>query len=119
MEFLADVLLAAGALGAAVYCAILSRRLTRLTRLETGMGGAIAVLSVQVDDMTRALQQARAAAQESSGTLEQVTMRAEQAAARLELLLAALHDLPEPAAPALARRRRMRPRSGAGLEPAQ
>jgi len=90
------MLLGAGALGAAAYCLVLSRRLAAFTRLESGMGGAIAVLSAQVDDMTRALDRARGAATDSADALEGRTRRAEQVAERLELLLASMHDLPEP-----------------------
>lgn len=95
MALIADFLMAAGAFAAAVYCLVLSRRLQRLTRLEDGVGGAIAVLSAQVDDMTQALKQARAAAQNSEATLITQTARAELAAERLSLMLAAMHDLPE------------------------
>lgn len=95
MELIANVLLAAGAFGAAVYCLVLSRRLSRFTQLENGMGGAIAVLSAQVDDMTRALGQAQTAAGDQTARLEGLTRRAEAAAARLDLLVASLHDLPE------------------------
>jgi len=41
MVFIADILLAAGALSAAFYCFVLSRRLRRFTDLEKGVGGAI------------------------------------------------------------------------------
>jgi hypothetical protein len=95
MELIADILLGAGALGAGLFCYVLSRRLAAFTTLETGMGGAIAVLSAQVDDMTKALEAARKAAGESSRTLTGLTARAEQSAERLELLLASLHDLPD------------------------
>lgn len=94
MDLIANVCLAAGAFGAAFYCHILNRRLRNFARLDSGMGGAIAVLSAQVDDMTKALQAARAAATESAGALEERIARAEAAAHRLELLLASLHDLP-------------------------
>ena len=99
MTMIADFLLAAGAFGAAFYCYVLAGRLRRFTTLESGMGGAIAVLSAQVDDMTRLLDQARTAAGGSASRLEELTARAEGASARLELLVAALHDLPEPGAP--------------------
>lgn len=99
MDLIADILLVAGALGAAFYCYVLAGRLTAFATLESGMGGAIAVLSAQVDDMTRALEQARGAAAGSATRLEALTLRAEGAAARLELLLAAMHDLPGPAEP--------------------
>ncbi|MEZ5777409.1 MAG: DUF6468 domain-containing protein [Paracoccaceae bacterium] len=95
MELIVNILMGAGALGAGFYCMVLSRRLSALNRLESGMGGAIAVLSAQVDDMTKALETARATAGESACTLRTMTERAEAAAARLELMLATLHDLPD------------------------
>ena len=96
MALIADILLGAGALGAALYCIVLSRRLHRLTHLESGMGGAIAVLSAQVDDMTKALDRAQAAARSSVTRLESQTLRAEQVSDRLDLVLASMHDLPDP-----------------------
>lgn len=100
MQLIADILLAAGAFGAAVYCYILAQRLKRLQTLETGMGGAIAVLSAQVDDMTKALETARGAADNQVQTLEAITDRGEAVATRLELLLASMHDLPTETKPA-------------------
>ena len=98
MVLIADILMAAGSFGAAIYCYVLSGRLKKFTTLETGMGGAIAVLSAQVDDMTRALENARKAAHGSADGLAALTNRAESVAGRLELLVASLHDLPDPAA---------------------
>lgn len=95
MNIVADFLLGAGAFGTAIYCYILAGRLKRFSTLESGMGGAIAVLSAQVDDMTRALDRARLAAASSAESLESLTARAESVAGKLELLLASLHDLPE------------------------
>lgn len=95
MGVLADILLVLAALGATVYCVVLSRRLSRFTDLEKGVGGAIAVLSAQVDDMTATLRSAQTAASESATSLGDLTGRAEDAARRLELLVASLHDLPE------------------------
>lgn len=94
MELIADILLAAGAFGAGLYCLVLSRRLKAFNQLETGMGGAIATLSAQVDDLTRVLGTARETATESGRRLDEMTGRAEAAARKLELMLAALHDLP-------------------------
>lgn len=96
MELIADALLASGAFGTAVYCFVLQRRLTRFTQLENGMGGAIAVLSAQVDDLTKALTVAQGTAAQSTRRLEDLTARADAAAVRLELLVSSLHDLPEP-----------------------
>ena len=95
MAEIADMLLVSGALGAAVYCLILSRRLRRFTDLEKGVGGAVAVLSAQVDDLTRTLARAQSAASTSVATVNGASDRAESAAKRIELLLASLHDLPE------------------------
>ncbi|MBW7920959.1 MAG: hypothetical protein H3C51_02540 [Rubellimicrobium sp.] len=98
MDAIANIFLAGGALGAAAYCLVLSRRLQRFTDLEKGVGGAVAVLSAQVDDLTRALALAQGRAGESAVSLTGASQRAEAAAGRLEVLLAALHDLPAPAA---------------------
>ena len=80
MEFLADVLLVGGALGAGVYCYVLARRLARFNDLEKGVGGAVAVLSAQVDDLTRTLETARVTAAASTGSLDGLTDRAENVA---------------------------------------
>lgn len=96
MTLIADILLVAGALGAAFYCMILSRRLNRFNDLEKGVGGAVAILSVQVDDMTKTLEKARLAASDSTTSLESLTGKAEDVAKRLELLVASMHDLPSP-----------------------
>lgn len=97
LGLIADILLAAGAFAAAAYCHVLSGRLKRFNALESGMGGAIAVLSAQVDEMTRALEQARGAAHSSADGLTALVTRAEAAASRIDLLLASMHDLPDPA----------------------
>lgn len=94
MILIGDFLLLAASLGAALYCFVLSKRLRRFTALETGMGGAIAVLSAQVDEMTQALQKAERVAGRSEERLEGLVTQAEQVAQRLEFLLASLHDLP-------------------------
>ena len=97
MSIIADILLVAGALGAGLYCFVLSNRLRRFTDLENGVGGAVAILSAQVDDLATALASAEGSAGSSVKTLTEVSARAEAAAGRLELLVASLHDLPEPA----------------------
>ena len=94
MQLIADFMLVAGALGAAFYCFVLARRLSRFNDLKDGMGGAVAVLSAQVDDLTRTLQSARDTAGDSHRSLQDLTKRAESVAQRLELLVASMHDLP-------------------------
>lgn len=99
MEFLADILLIAGAFGAGTYCIVLARRLNRFNDLEKGVGGAIAVLSAQVDDMTKTLDAARESTGASASSLGELTGRAEGVAQRLELLVASMHDLPDAQSP--------------------
>ncbi len=95
LDMVADSLLVAGAIGAAIYCMVLSRRLQKFNNLQDGMGGAVAVLSAQVDDMTKTLEKARKAAGRSSRELTDLTERAEDVSRRLELMLASMHDLPD------------------------
>ena len=102
MSLIADILLAAGALGAGLYCLVLGRRLNRFNDLEKGVGGAVAVLSAQVDDLTRTLTAAQATAGSSAKALTELTARAEDTARKLELQMASLHDLPSDPAPTFA-----------------
>ena len=94
MSFLADTLLASGALVAAFYCLILSRRLRRFTDLESGVGSAVSLLAKKADDLDRTLKAAQTTASASVTRLEDVSARAEAAARHLELLVASLHSLP-------------------------
>ena len=99
MALIADIFLVAGALGAALYCHILSRRLRRFTDLENGVGGAVAVLALQVEGLDAALKKAQDAASSSVSNLDDVNARAESAARKLELLMASLHDMPAASEP--------------------
>lgn len=94
MDLIADMLLAAGAIGAGIYCFVLGRRLNRFNDLEKGVGGAVAVLSAQVDDLTKTLAAAQETASSSADTLTELTSRAEGMSQRLELQMASLHDIP-------------------------
>lgn len=93
MELIADILLIAGAIGASAYCFVLARRLNRFNNLENGVGGAVAVLSAQVDDLTRTLAAAQTASESSHAILADLTTRAETVSSRLELLMASMHDI--------------------------
>jgi outer membrane murein-binding lipoprotein Lpp len=84
MEYISDILLGAGALAAAFYCVILSRKLNRLSGLDQELGTAIAMLSQQVDEMTSVLKSAQTAADGARGELAQMTERAETVAAQLK-----------------------------------
>lgn len=92
MELISDALLIAGALGAAAYCHILSKRLNALRNLDSGLGAAIAALSRQVDEMKQTFDAARSFTDEQERELRQLTGRAEMAAGRLEMMLASLHE---------------------------
>ncbi len=94
MEIIADILMIAGAIGAGFYCFVLGRRLNRFNDLEKGVGGAVAVLSAQVDDLTKTLSAAQQTASKSAETLTELTARAEDTSRCLELQMASLHDIP-------------------------
>lgn len=98
IEILTDGLLALAGFMAAFYCHILARRLQRFTALEDGMGGAIAVLSAQVDEMTQAAQNTQTIVAESEQKLTARIAQAEALCKRLELLTAAFHDVDPEAA---------------------
>ncbi|WP_176248867.1 MULTISPECIES: hypothetical protein [unclassified Sulfitobacter] len=94
MALISDILLASGAMAAAIYCYILGQRLKHFNSLERGVGGAVAVLSSRVDDLTKALSSAQATAAGSAETLLELTEKAEQSSRRMELRMASLHDIP-------------------------
>lgn len=89
MDILADIAIGTGALLAAAYCMLLSRRLRAFTRLDGDVGRAIALLSSQVDQLTKALAKAEASSTGRERMLQEQITAAEQAARRLELLMAA------------------------------
>ncbi|WP_170525638.1 hypothetical protein [Ruegeria arenilitoris] len=93
MELISDILLVAGALGAGLYCFVLARRLRRFTDLERGVGGAVSVLSAQAEELKKSLDAARAASDQSGHKLQDLTVRAESVAQRLELIMASMHDV--------------------------
>jgi len=95
--FAADLLMIAASLGAAVYCLILSRRLSRLTSFDSGIGGAIAVLSAQVDEMKDALAEARGGTSGAGEHLQDLVIQARSISGELELMIAACHDFAEEA----------------------
>jgi hypothetical protein len=97
---MSDILLIAATLGAGFFCLILSRRLTRLSRIDNGLGGAIAVLSAQVDDMSKALAETKSGSEGSATRLEELNADARALLEELELTLSACHDVGEAPAPA-------------------
>ena len=95
MDLIADLLLAIGAIGAGLYCVILSRKINQFQSLDKGVGGAVAVLSSQVDELNNSMVAAKSVSEESEQALSKMTDRAELIARRLELLMASMHDMPE------------------------
>lgn len=89
MDTLLDFAIGLGAMLAAAYCLLLSRRLRALTRLDSDLGAAIAVMSQQVDALTRALALASQSGSQAEASLALTIARAETASRNLELLLAA------------------------------
>ena len=94
LTMISDILLAMGAISASAFCLVLSLRLKRFSSLDRGVGGAIAVLSAQVEDLTRTLSRAEDGAKISADLLKELTERAEKTSRQLEYMLAATQDLP-------------------------
>ncbi len=87
MELLSDGLLIAAAATAALYCWVLSRRLSDLKDMDKGLGGAIASLSDRVEKTRTSLADTRETTTAIARDLAELTHRAELAAKRLEGLL--------------------------------
>lgn len=97
LSHVADILMIAASTGAAIYCLILSRRLSRLTSFDSGIGGAIAVLSAQVDEMKAALAEAKVGTDGAGSQLRDLIGQARDISGELELMIAACHDFAEEA----------------------
>lgn len=94
LSHLSDILLGAAAISAAFYCIALSKRLNRLTGLDQELGGAIALLSQQVDEMTAVMEEAQNSMARSRDELRELTERAEQTGLGLEVLLSSSEGQP-------------------------
>jgi hypothetical protein len=97
LSLVADLLMIVASCGAAIYCLILSRRLSRLTSFDKGIGGAIAVLSAQVDEMKAALAEAKSGTEGAGRQLRDLVGQAQEISGELELMIAACHDFAEQA----------------------
>ena len=93
----ADILVILASLGAMGYCIVLSRRLNRLTSFDKGLGGAIAVMSSQVDEMKAALREAKAGSDGAGKQLYELVNQARDISTELEMMIAACHDFAEEA----------------------
>lgn len=97
LSYAADILLMTASLGAAAYCMILSRRLTKLGSFDKGIGSAIAVMSAQVEEMKTALGEAKAGSDGAGTHLNDLVRQAREISAELEMMIAACHDFAETA----------------------
>ena len=105
LTFISDVLLVAATLGMALWCRILCQRLKAFNDIDTGLGGTIAALSLQVDDLKASIASAAASAQgnDRARILSAATDKADDRIGRMEMLLASLEDLEEEASDRLLR----------------
>lgn len=70
MDLIADGLLLIAAVVASIYCLVLSKRLRRLNQMDGGLGKAIATMSTQVEEMSKALATSRKATEKAVGELD-------------------------------------------------
>ncbi|MDB6178746.1 hypothetical protein PAF17_14710 [Paracoccus sp. Z330] len=80
-----QIILVVASIGLACFCMVLTRRLRRLNDLETGLGGAIAVMAAEVDRLEQAIRSARSEATEASEGLAQEIARARKERSLWEL----------------------------------
>ncbi|WP_112873026.1 hypothetical protein [Paracoccus endophyticus] len=99
LDLAVDIALAAFGAVLAAFCFVLSARLRRLNDLETGLGGAIAVMTAEVNRLEAAIGGAKAEATAATRALATQIERA-----RTERALWALHQQPPERRP-LRRRR--------------
>lgn len=97
LSYGADILIIFASLGAMAYCMVLSRRLSRLTSFDKGLGGAIAVMSSQVDEMKAALREAKSGSDGAGSQLNDLVHQAREISSELEMMIAACHDFAEEA----------------------
>lgn len=97
LSYGADILVIIASLGAMIYCMVLSRRLSRLTSFDKGLGSAIAVMSSQVDEMKSALHEAKSGSDGAGAQLTDLVHQAREISSELEMMIAACHDFTEEA----------------------
>lgn len=87
MQLIADGILIIAAAVAALYCMILSARLRRLMQTDGGLGETIRTMSTQVDEMNRALNEAKTSNVSSTESLRAETASALKASEDLKALI--------------------------------
>lgn len=102
-----QVALLVASLGLGIFCLVLSRRLRRLNDLETGLGGAIAIMAAEVDRLDGAIRSARAEATAAGDALaaEIVAARKERALWDLRQKITQAQAEAPPPAPVIPMRR--------------
>ncbi|UWQ18441.1 hypothetical protein [Jannaschia sp. M317] len=93
LGLLSDLLLLSATIGMAIYCRVLSKRLRAFNDLETGIGGTVAALSLQVDQLQSSLQAARSDVDDRTDRMTEGVAAADDRIGRLEMLMAGLEDL--------------------------
>ncbi|MEM8851248.1 MAG: hypothetical protein AAGE03_14590 [Pseudomonadota bacterium] len=90
---LSDGLLVLATVALAAYCWRLAARLRAFNDVDSGLGGAIAALSLQVDELKDTLATATAESGSAAASLDTATDRANDSIGRLEMLIAAAEDV--------------------------
>ena len=85
IETILQGIFASGSLGLVVFCVVLARRLRKLNDLETGLGGAIAIMAAEVDRLEKAIVAARDEARAESEALAKEVSRSRGERANWEL----------------------------------
>lgn len=104
------LIVASVALGA--FCIVLARRLRKLNDLESGLGGAIAVMAAEVDRLEKAIKSARDEASGASEALAAEVAKARKERAVWELRQKIAEAAPLEDRPAVTRRLRKRAEVG-------
>lgn len=109
MTMLMEFILIIASIGLGCFCLVLARRLRRLNNLETGLGGAIAVMAAEVDRLERTLKNVQAEAAAAGNALTTKIEIAQTERAKWELrqkIGAVAMQIPDFDQPSLRRRKR-------------
>ncbi|MFV0302409.1 MAG: hypothetical protein ACK5IP_16330 [Paracoccus sp. (in: a-proteobacteria)] len=87
LETIMEAGIIAGSVILMLFCITLARRLRRLNDLEGGLGGAIAILTAEVDRLDQSIRQARQEAMTAGETLAVEVAKAQTERARWDLHL--------------------------------
>ena len=98
-----DLLLLCATAGMAFWCRLLTRRLRAFNDVDNGVGGSIAALTFQVDDLKASIVSSTRIIGERATQLDAASARADDRIGRMEMLLGSLEALEEEAADRLMR----------------